>query len=75
MKKSLVAACLLSACALSSYAQSPAQDAGARLVAEHDAAYAKAHSSPYVKATMPMTHHAGKRHAHPMVKKATKKAA
>ena len=72
MKKSLVAACLLSACALPTFAQSPAQVAGAKLVAEHDAAYAKAHPSTYVKTTMPMAHHAAKRHAHPMMKKATK---
>jgi hypothetical protein len=72
MKKSLVAACLLSACALPSFAQSPAQIAGAKLVAEHDASYAKAHSSPYAKATMPMVHHTAKHHAHPVIKKATK---
>ena len=75
MKKSLVVACLLSVCALSSFAQSPAQVAGAKLVAEHDAAYTNAHSSPNVKAAMPMTHHAGKRHVHPMVKKTTKQVA
>ena len=72
MKKSLVAASLLSVCVLSSFAQSPAQVARARLVAEHDAAYATAHSSPYAKATMPMTRHAGKRHMAPRMKKATK---
>ena len=72
MKKSVVAACLLSVCALSSFAQSPAQVAGARLVAERDAAYAQAHPSAHVKATVPMTHHAGKVHAHHVAKKATK---
>ena len=75
MKKSLVVTCLLSVCALSSFAQSPAQVAGAKLVAEHDAAYAKAHPSPYLKATMPTTHHAGKRHTYPMVKHTTKQVA
>ena len=80
MKKSLVVACLLSVCALSGFAQSSAQVAGAKLVAEHDAAYAKADPSPYVKATMvkttmPATHRAGKRHTHPMVKKTTKQVA
>ncbi len=47
MKKSLVLACLVSAIAVSSFAQSaPAKtpaEAGARLVAERDAAWLKAH--------------------------------
>jgi hypothetical protein len=47
MKKSLIAACLVSVFAVSSFAQStpaptPAQ-AGAKLVAERDASWAKAH--------------------------------
>ena len=73
MKKLLAVACVVSVCALPSFAQSPAQIAGPKLVAEHDAAYAKAYPSQYVKATMPMTHRTGKRHAHPMRKRATKK--
>ena len=80
MKKSLVVACLLSVCALSGFAQSPAQNAGAKLVAERDAAYVKAHPSPdaktpMVKASMPMTKHSTKYRAHPMVKKAVKPVA
>lgn len=80
MKKSLVVACLLSVGALSSFAQSPAQDAGAKLVAERDAAYSKAHPSATSKATMtkasmPMTKHSTKRNTHPMVKKAVKPVA
>ena len=49
MKKSLVLACVLSVCAVSSFAQSGAAQpaspavAGARLVAEHDSAWQKAH--------------------------------
>ena len=80
MKKSLVVACVLSVFALSGFAQSPAQDAGAKLVAEHDAAYSSAHPSTSGKATMtkasmPMTKHSTKRHTHPMVKKAAKPVA
>lgn len=85
MKKSLVVACLLSVCALSSFAQSPAQTAGAKLVAEHDAAYAKAHPATTGKATMPkvsttkaskpMTKHSTKRHTPTMVKKPAKPVA
>ena len=75
MQKSLLVGCLLSVCALSTFAQSPAQVAGAELVAKRDAAYAKAHPTPHVNATKPTTHHAGKRHARPIVKKTTKQAA
>ncbi|MEO8544916.1 MAG: hypothetical protein ABI434_15105 [Burkholderiaceae bacterium] len=73
MQKSLIVGCLLSVCALSGFAQSPAQVEGAKIVAERDAAYAMAHPTPHVNAMKPTTHHAGKRHAHPMVKKATEK--
>ena len=75
MQKSLFVGCLLSVCALSSFAQSPAQVAGAELVAKHDAAYAMAHPTPHVNATKPTTHHAGKRHVRPMVKKTTQQVA
>ena len=61
MKKSLVFVCLLSVCAFSSFAQSPANTAGAKLVAERDAAYAKAHPA-FVKVNAPVTHHAHMRH-------------
>lgn len=73
MKKSLIAVCLLSGCALSSFAQTPANAAGAKLIAEHDAAYAKAHPAADVKAIMPMTHHAVKRHAHRTMHRSMKK--
>ena len=47
MKKSLALVCLLSAFAMSSFAQSPSNttpaEAGARLVAERDAAWLRAH--------------------------------
>ena len=61
MKKSLLLACLLSVCAVSSFAQSPAYDAGAKRVAERDAAYAKAHPVG-MNTTAPVVHHAKKRH-------------
>ena len=61
MKKSLLLACLLSVVAVSSFAQTPANAAGAKLVAERDAAYARAH--PVVITThRPMAYHAYKRH-------------
>lgn len=63
MKKSLAVACLLSVFALSSFAQSPANNAGTRLVAERDAAYAKAHPA-VVKVNAPAIRHAHKRHGH-----------
>lgn len=62
MKKSLLLACLLSVCAVSGFAQSPANDAGAKRVAERDAAYAKTHPVA-MNATAPMAHHANKRHS------------
>ena len=62
MKKFLLLASLLTACAVSSFAQSPANDAGARRVAERDAAYAKAHPVAMNDAS-PVVHHANKRHA------------
>ena len=75
MQKALFVGCLLSVCALSSFAQSPAQVAGAELVAKRDAAYAVAHPTPHVNSTKPTTHHAVKRHARPMAKKTTKQVA
>lgn len=63
MKKSIAVACLLSVFALSGFAQSPASDAGARLVAERDAAYAKAHPAA-MKHNAPAVRHAHKRHGH-----------
>ena len=62
MKKFLILASLLTVCAVSSFAQSPANDAGARLVAERDAAYAKAHPVA-IKDAAPLAHHANKHHA------------
>ena len=62
MKKSLLIASLLTVFAASSFAQSPANDAGARRVAERDAAYAKAY--PVVPNTAaPAVHHMKKHHA------------
>ena len=61
MKKTLFLACLLSVCTVSSFAQTPANDAGARRVAERDAAYAKAHPVA-MNTTAPVVHHAKKRH-------------
>lgn len=61
MKKSLVLFGLLSAFAVSGFAQAPANDAGAKRVAERDVAYAKAHRVA-MKTTAPMAHHANKRH-------------
>lgn len=43
MKKSYALALLLSVCAVTSFAQEPSNSAGARRVAERDAAYAKSH--------------------------------
>ena len=62
MKISLLLACLLSVCAVSSFAQSSANDAGAKRVAERDAAYAKAHPVA-MNAAAPMARHANKRHS------------
>lgn len=61
MKKFLLLASLLTACAVSSFAQSPANDAGAKLVAERDAAYAKAHPVA-MKDAAPVGHHTNKHH-------------
>ena len=62
MKKFLILASLLTVCAVSSFAQSPANDAGAKLVAERDAAYAKAHPV-VIKDAAPVGHHTNKHHA------------
>ena len=62
MKKFLLLASLLTACAVSSFAQSSANDAGARRVAERDAAYAKTHPVAMNDAS-PVIHHANKNHA------------
>lgn len=71
MKKSLMFACLLSVCVVSSFAQSPANAAGTRLVAERDAAYAKAHPA-VAKDNSLLIHHAhirhGLHHRHLMMK-------
>lgn len=61
MKKSLLLACLLTVCAVSGFAQSPASEAGAKRVAERDAAYAKAHPVA-MSVTAPTVRHAKKRH-------------
>ncbi len=63
MKKSFVLACFISACAVSSFAQTPAAE-GARLVAQRDAAYAKAHPATTMNRSTPAIHHARKHHAH-----------
>ena len=60
MTNPLLLACLLSLCAVSSFAQSPVNVAGAKLVAERDAAYARAH--PGMNTTPAAPHHAKKRH-------------
>ena len=72
MKKSFVLACLLSVCAVSSFAQSPANAEGARRVAERDAAYAKAHPTTTMNHSMPTVRHGKKHRAH---RKAMKKVA
>ena len=64
MKKSLLLACLLSVCAVSSFAQSPANAEGARLVAARDAAYAKAHPMAIMNNSHPMARHGKKHRAH-----------
>ena len=60
MKKSLIAACLVSVFAVSSFAQptpaTPPAQAGVKLVAERDAAWAKAHPGGAPTAD-PMAHH------------------
>ena len=61
MKKSLLLACLLSACAVSGFAQSPAESTGAKMVAERDAAYARTHPAT-MNAAAPVVHHAKKHH-------------
>ena len=64
MKKSFVLACLLSVCAVSSFAQSPVNAEGARRVAERDAAYAKAHPIATMNHSMPTVRHGKKHHTH-----------
>ena len=61
MKKSLLLACFLSVCAISSFAQSSANEAGAKLVAERDAAYAQAHPEA-MKSTAPAVRNAKQHH-------------
>ena len=61
MKKSLLLACFLSVCAVSGFAQSPANEAGAKLVAERDAAYAKAHPAA-MNTPAPAARHSKQRH-------------
>lgn len=61
MKKSLLLACFLSVCTVSGFAQSTANEAGAKLVAERDAAYAQAHPDA-MKSTMPAARHTKQRH-------------
>jgi hypothetical protein len=64
MKKSFLLACLVSVCAAPSFAQSPANAEGARLVAQRDAAYAKAHPAPVITRIAPVVHHGRKHRAH-----------
>ena len=70
MKKTFVLACLLSVCAVSSFAQSPANIEGAKRVAERDAAYAKTHPITTMNQSMPTVRHGKKHHTH---RKAMKK--
>ncbi len=72
MKKSFVLACLLSVCAVSGFAQSPANTQGARLVAERDAAYAKAHPTTAMNHSSMVRHGPKHRAHHKAVKKVTK---
>ena len=73
MKKTFLLACLLSVCAVSSFAQSPANVEGARRVAERDAAYAKAHPTTTMNHSMPTVRHGKKHHTHrKAMKKVTK---
>ena len=72
MKKSFVLACFISACAVSSFAQTPASVEGARLVALRDAAYAKAHPVTAMTPSASVATHTRKHHAH---RKAVKKVA
>ena len=73
MKKSFALACLLSMCAVSSFAQTPANAEGARLVAERDAAYSKAHPTATMNQSMPTARHSKKHRAHrKAMKKVTK---
>ncbi len=69
MKKSFVLACFISACAVSSFAQTPASVEGARLVAQRDAAYAKAHPVSAMTPSKPVVKHRAHRKA---VKKVAK---
>ena len=69
MKKSFVLACFISACAVSSFAQTPASVEGARLVALRDAAYAKAHPTAAMTPSKPVVKHRAHRKA---VKKVAK---
>jgi len=64
MKKSFVLACFVSACAVSSFAQTPASVEGARLVALRDAAYAKSHPATAMSPGTPAATHARKHRAH-----------
>ncbi|MBC7609689.1 MAG: hypothetical protein H7228_08970 [Polaromonas sp.] len=64
MKKSFVLAILISACAVSSFAQTPASVEGARLVALRDAAYARAHPTTAMTSGTPAATHAHKHRAH-----------
>ena len=64
MNKSVIVACVLSACAIYSFAQTPTNVAGARLVAERDAAYAKTHANVEVKAATHSAQRAVPRKAH-----------
>ena len=69
MKKSFVLACFISACAVSSFAQTPASVEGSRLVALRDAAYAKAHPVTAMTPGKPVVKHRAHRKA---VKKVAK---
>ena len=62
MKKSYALALLLSVCAVSSFAQDPGA-AGARRVAERDAAYAKSHPAG-IHQVVPVVHHGKKHQSH-----------
>ncbi len=68
MKKSFVLACFISACAVTSFAQTPANVEGARLVALRDAAYAKTHPSAMTTSKPVVKHHAHRKAVHKVTK-------
>ncbi|MFN5347934.1 MAG: hypothetical protein ACK5A0_00065 [Polaromonas sp.] len=68
MKKSFVLACFISACAVSSFAQTPANVEGARLVALRDSAYVKAHPTAMSSSQPVVKHQAHRKAVHKVTK-------